>query len=241
MTNEVSSAGGRAGAPESGSRDGEIAALRTELAAMRAEVGALSRRVRELEDTEAIKRLQRAYGYYVDKALWSKVIALFDEACEIEIAGRGVYRGRAGAEIVFRRLVGQLIAKHDYSDGLSRGQLHNHLQLQGIVHVDPDGEHAKGRWRALIQVGVLGKMAHWAEGPYEMEYVKRDGVWRIAVMRWFPTFYTPYEEGWGRTGLPMSAISEEFPPDAPPSHSYQAYPEIFVPPYHYPHPVTGEA
>lgn len=226
--------GSRSAAAPGDTRDREIAALR-------AEVATLARRVRELEDVEAIKRLQRAYGYYVDKALWTPVIALFDEACEIEIAGRGVYRGLAGAGIVFRRLVGQLIARLDCSDGLSRGQLHNHIQLQGIVHVDAGGEHAKGRWRALIQVGVLGRMAHWAEGPYEMEYVKRDGVWRIAVMRWFPTFYTPYEEGWGKTGLPMSAASEEFPPDAAPTHVYQAYPETFVPPYHYPHPVTGES
>ena len=215
-------------------RDAELAALRAELATLR-------RRGDRREDVEAVKRLQRAYGYYVDKALWTKVIALFDDACEIEIAGRGLYRGLAGAEIVFRHLVGGLIAKHDAGDGLSRGQLHNHIQLQGLVHVDDDGRRARGRWRALIQVGVLGRLAHWAEGPYEMEYVRRDdGIWRIAVMRWFPTFYTPYEEGWGRTGLPMSAASAEYPPDAPPTHDYQSYPEVFVPPFHYPHPVTGE-
>lgn len=214
--------------------DAEIAALREELRALR-------QRVQLLEDTEAVKRLQRAYGYYVDKALWTQVLALFSDDCEIEISGRGVYRGRAGAETVFRRLVGGLIAKHDQSDGLSRGQLHNHLQLQGLVHVDADGRHARGRWRALIQVGVLGQLGHWAEGPYENEYAKGDdGIWRISVMRWYPTFYTPYEEGWGRTGLPMPGVSAEYPPDAPPSHRYETYPGTFVPPYHYPHPVTGE-
>lgn len=211
------------------------------LAALRDEVAALRARLQRLEDTEAVKRLQRAYGYYVDKALWTQAIALFDDDCEIEISGRGVYRGRDGAQTVFRRLVGALIAKDDASDGLSWGQLHNHLQLQGLVHIDDDGRRAHGRWRALIQVGVLGRLGHWAEGPYENEYVKGDdGIWRIAVMRWYPTFYTPYEDGWGRTGLPMPTVSQTHPPAAPPTHRYGSYPEVFTPPFHYPHPVTGE-
>lgn len=217
-----------------------VRALAADLAAVRSELATLSARVREGEDTEAIKKLQRSYGYYVDKALWGKVISLFSEDCEIEIAGRGVYCGIGGARIVFEQLVGRLIGMADGSEGLSRGQLHNHIQLQGIVHVAPDGRTAQGRWRALILVGVLGKMGHWAEGPYEMDYVKQDGIWRIRVLRWFPTFYTPYEEGWGKTGLPMSPVSSEFPPDRPPTYTYQSYPETFVPPFHYRHPVTNE-
>lgn len=219
----------------------DVAALRAEVQALRVELAAQQRRVQALEDIEAIKRLQRIYGYYVDKALWSKVVALFAEDCEVEIAGRGVYRGLGQAKIVFWKLVGGLIGRgSEDAEGLAPGQLHNHLQLQGVVHVAPDGRSARGRWRALIQVGVLGKLAHWAEGPYEMEYVKRDGKWLIRVLRWFPTFYTPYEDGWGKTGLPMSAMSAEFPPDSPPTHQYQAYPGTFVPPFHYRHPVTDE-
>lgn len=197
-------------------------------------------RLRELEDIESIKKLQRIYGYYVDKAKWGDVIALFSPDCEIEIAGRGVYCGIAGAKIVFEKLVGGLIGQKEGTEGLSFGQLHNHIQLQGVVHVAADGKTAQGRWRALIQVGILGKIGHWAEGPYEMEYVKLNDVWRIRVLRWFPTFYTPYEEGWGKVGLPMSPVSTEFPPDRPPTHAYQAYPETFVPPFHYRHPIDGK-
>lgn len=214
-----------------------VPSLRAELAALRDELAALRARVRALDDAEAIKKLQRIYGYYVDKGLWSEVIALFSPDCEIEISGRGVYLGKAGATTVFTRLIGQLIGQPGGADGLLHGRLHNHLQLQGVVNVAPDGRAARGRWRALIQVGVHGEMGHWAEGPYEMEYAKRDdGVWTISVMRWFPTFYTPYEEGWGRTGLPMPTVSAEFPPDRPPSHTYKTYPSVFVPPYHYVNP-----
>jgi hypothetical protein len=210
-----------------------------DVAALHAELRTLQRRVQQLEDVEAIKKLQRIYGYYVDKAQWSKVVALFSDDCEIEIAGRGVYTGSAGARKVFFE-IGRMIGQPWGTDGLGEGQLHNHIQLQGVVNVARDGRTARGRWRALIQVGVLGRFAHWAEGPYEMEYVKQAGTWRIRVLRWFPTFYTPYEEGWGRTGLPMSAMSSENPPDRPPTYQYRSFPGTFLPPYHFPHPVTGE-
>lgn len=218
----------------------DLAALRAEVQALRTELAAQQRRVQELEDVEAIKRLQRIYGYYVDKTLWSKVVALFSDDCEVEIAGRGVYCGREQAQVVFTKLVGGLIGQPPGAEGLVPGQLHNHIQLQGVVHVAPDGRTAQGRWRALIQAGVLGKFGHWAEGPYEMEYVKHDGKWLIRVLRWFPTFYTPYEEGWGKKGLPMSPMSSEHPPDRPPTYQYQSYPGTFVPPFHFGHPVTGE-
>ena len=216
-----------------------IARLEERVAALEDLLSRASTRLPILEDVEEIKKLQRIYGYYVDKALWQKVIDLFSDDCTIEISGRGVYRGRRGAEIVFRRLVGQLICQ-DREEGLSHGQLHNHFQLQGVVNVAPDGRTARGRWRAFIQVAVLGKMAHWAEGPYEMEYTKQAGRWRISRLAWFPTYYTPFEAGWAKTGLPMPGPSQEFPPDLPPTWEYEAYPGTFVPPFHFPHPVTGE-
>lgn len=224
-----------------GDLQAEVSALRVEVQALRADLAAQQRRVQELEDIEAIERLQHIYGYYVDKMLWSKVVALFSEDCEVEIAGRGVYCGLEQANVVFRKLVGGLVDRGgSAAEGPAPGVLHNHIQLQGVVHVTPDGRTAKGRWRALIQVGVLGKMAHWAEGPYEMEYVKREGKWLIRVLRWFPTFYTPYEEGWGKKGLPMSPMSADFPPDRPPTYRFESYPGVFVPPFHFRHPVTGE-
>jgi hypothetical protein len=212
---------------------------RSSIAVLQTELRALRRRVQELEDVEAIKKLQRIYGYYVDKAQWARVVDLFTADCEIEIAGRGVYVGTTGARSVFYE-IGRMIGQPPGTEGLGYGQLHNHIQLQGVVHVARNGRTAKGRWRALIQVGVLGKFAHWAEGPYEMEYVKQAGSWRIGVLRWFPTFYTPYEEGWGRKGLPMSPMSAEHPPDRPPTYAYQSYPDTFVPPFHFVHPVTKE-
>jgi hypothetical protein len=198
---------------------------------MQTRLAAVQRRVTALEDIEAIKRLQRIYGYYLDKALYSKALGLFAADCSIEIGGRGVYRGRNGVRTMLSRILGK-----EFPEGLKYGQLYNHFQLQGVVTLGKDGTSAKGRWRAFIQVAQMGKMAHWAEGPYEMDYVKQSGRWLFQKLLWFPTYYTPFEEGWAKTGLPKQPMSTEFPPDAPPSYEYETYPSVFIPPFHYPDP-----
>jgi hypothetical protein len=204
------------------------------------DVAALVARVEKLEmeldlarSVQAIERLQRAYGYYLDKALWDDAVALLTDDCTVEIAGRGVYVGRDQAMVLFRDLLG------GGRIGLRRGQIYNHMNLQGVVTVDDDPNAAHGRWRALIQAGRLGSGALWAEGVYENTYRREDGVWKIATLHWFATFYSPYQDGWGTTALPMSGMSEEHPPDRPPSIDYEPYPSPFVPPFHYPNPVTG--
>jgi hypothetical protein len=193
----------------------------------------LERQLDETRSIQQVERLQRAYGYYLDKALWDRAVDLFTDDCTVEIAGRGVYVGREHALVVFRDVLG------GGRIGLAEGQLYNHMNLQGIVTVGPDPDRAQGRWRAFIQTGRLGQGALWAEGPYENRYRRERGVWKIESVHWYATFYTPYAEGWGKTSLPMSGPSAEFPPDRPPTVAYQPYPSPFVPPFHYPNPVTG--
>ena len=206
--------------------DDRIAALETRLSDAEMRLG-------RIEDIEAIKRLQRAYGYYLDKGFWQAITDLFAPDGTIEIAARGVYR-KDRIYRFLRDLIGQ------QRDGLAADQLMNHMQLQGIVSLSDDGQSALGRWRAFIQVATHGQMAIWAEGPYECRYVKCDGVWMIGTLNWFPTYYTPFDEGWQRTGLPSSERDDSYPPDRPSTFEYRTYPDqVFVPPYHYCHPVTG--
>ncbi|HVJ30961.1 MAG TPA: nuclear transport factor 2 family protein, partial [Gammaproteobacteria bacterium] len=211
---------------ETGDAAARLAALQTQLATLDHDVGLL-------EDTKAIKRLQRAYGYYVDKKLSREIGALFADAPETtaELGGSGVYVGRARIAEFYDRIIG--------GDGLKPGQLFNHMILQGVVHVAPDGRTAKGRWRALIQIGQHGESAVWSEGPYENEYVKENGVWKFSKLHFYMTMAAPYSPGWHKAPQPMAAPLADFPPDRPPTVVYGAYPAVFQPPYHYANPVSG--
>jgi hypothetical protein len=200
------------------------------VAALEAKLAALEREVVLLEDTKAIKRLQRAYGYYADKKLAREIGALFAENATAEIGGLGVFEGRARIAELYDFLLG---------DGLKDGELSNHIILQGVVNVAPDGNTAKGRWRALIQLGEHGESAVWSEGPYENEYVKEDGVWKFSKLHWYMTLTAPYDPGWHREQVPMPSPSPDAPPDRPPSETYQSYPAAYLPMYHYDNPVSG--
>ena len=54
----------------------------------------LQQMVTRLEDEREIEILQRTYGYYVDKNLWTEIPQLFTEDGTLEIGGRGVFVGR---------------------------------------------------------------------------------------------------------------------------------------------------
>jgi hypothetical protein len=202
------------------------------LAALESELAALEHEIELLEDTKAIKRLQRAYGYYADKKQSDEISALFAADATAEIGGLGVFVGRERIGTLYDLLL---------DGGLEEGQLFNHMILQGVVHVAPDGRTAKGRWRALIQLGEHGESATWSEGPYENEYVKEDGVWRISKLHWYATLTAPYDPGWHRAQIPLDGPSDALPPDRPPSEVYESYPSAYLPRYHYDNPVSGRA
>jgi hypothetical protein len=199
-------------------------------AALALRAATLERDLAALEDVNAIKKLQRSYGFYTDKQFWTAAADLFAADGTIEVGGRGVYAGRDR--------VLEFLRTHGPESPQPR-RLFDHMQLQPIVHVAPDGQTAWGRWHVFAQEAVHGEYANWGLGVLENEYVKEDGVWKIARHHFFTTMYTPYDAGWGKTAIPNAGPSTELPPDRPPTVAYEAYPAAFVVPFHYEHPVTG--
>ncbi|MEO8309348.1 MAG: nuclear transport factor 2 family protein [Pseudomonadota bacterium] len=188
-------------------------------------------RVARLEDQDAVENLQAMFGFYFDKGLWSEAASLFAPKGVFEYGQSGVY---VGQERIRKALL--LFGP----EGLSRGHLNNHMMLQAIITVAANGMTAKGRFQGPVQLAELGQNGIWGVGIYENEYVKEGGVWKLANLHFYPTAFTDYDRGWARSLLPMKGPSAVFPPDRPPTVVYRTLPGQYVPPFSYPHPVTGK-
>jgi hypothetical protein len=112
------------------------------------------------------------------------------------------------------------------------------------VNIARDGRSATARWRDHGMLGQYKKHAEWRDGIYENTYVKEGGIWKIKSLHLYVNFVAPYEKGWARLkpgeGLVQSAASKAFPPDRGPTASYRPFPEINVPTFQAPNPVTGK-
>jgi hypothetical protein len=210
---------------------------RPDMGAIPADLASLAKKVSLLNDEIEVQNLQRTYGYFVDKAMWDEVSELFADNATLEIGGRGVFVGKKRVNEYMHFLGKQ---------GPQPGAMFDHSQWQPIVHVADDGNTAKQRLRAFVMAGTLGAgpgtpgFAVFGECTYENEYIKENGVWKIAKLYAYFNMYTPYAEGWGKVGMPNTRPETKLPPDRPPTVVYQMYPAVGMVPYHYTNPVTGK-
>ena len=211
-----------------------------------AQVAALTERVGILEDTTAIRNLQYAYGYFIDKCLYDEAVDLFADDGEVIFIG-GRYKGKEGASRLYKGRFRNNFA--DGKNGPMFGQLLDHPQLQGIVHVAPDRATAKGRFRSVMQAGrheSIGNPRQWFEGGiYENRYVREDGVWKIKLLNYRAFWHGTVEKGWAYTPpnyVPNATVTypeDPFGPDELIENAPELWPNTEVVPFHYVHPVTG--
>ena len=188
----------------------------------------LEARITRLEDLNAIERLQKAYGYFVDEGQWTRLSGLFADDATLEIGGKGIFLGRKRVLEYMQTAFG--------AEGAKDNVLAQHMQFQPIADVSPDGKTGWVRSRAFVMSN-----AGWGLPLYENEYKKgEDGVWRISRLTGPFTMYTNWD-GWGKNAL-NNTWPDKFdpPPDLPPSTVYLTYPAYYIVPFHYPNPVTGE-
>jgi len=221
-----------------------------EVEALKAQVEALARRVGLLEDAEAVRALHFKYGYYFDAALYEQIVELFSDSAELRFLN-GVYCGKAGARRLYCGWLREVWTEG--REGLIRGLLYDHLMLQDVVDVAPDGLTAKGRFRGFMQGGFhesaskppRAPHAVWEGGVYENEYVKEDGVWKIRLFDYNMLWQADYDKGWTRSATHLTPLTRTFPedpvgPDELVPVTPVAWPERRIVPFHYPHPVTGK-
>jgi len=190
---------------------------------------ALDARITRLEDMNAIERLQKTYGYFVDEGQWTRLSELFADDATLEIGGKGLFLGKARVLEYMQTAFG--------AEGAKDNVLAQHMQFQPVPDISPDGKTAWVRSRAFVMSN-----AGWGLPLYENEYRKGDdGIWRISRLSGPFTMYTNWD-GWGKNAL-NNTWPDKFdpPPDLPPTTVYLTYPAYYIIPFHYPNPVTGRA
>jgi len=199
----------------------------------------LEAKVQAQADIEAIKKLQRAYGFYLEHWQEEEIVELFSRSPEVsvEINDSGLYKGYEAVKQSFN------FADHYTSYGLKKAPgefLHILMPLAGIVDLDKDGKTANGRWYGFF----LGAMPRPVEtraligcGIWENEYIKENGIWKFKKLFWNDIFCSPLDEGWVMTPYLSHARKTAV---SSPNVQFQHYPSGYIFPYHYKNPVTGK-
>lgn len=163
-------------------------------AADRAEIAA---RIARLNDEDAVRNLVHAYGYYVDRRMWTDVVDLLVDDAIVRFdayASDSAPRGRSAARAVFERMG---------PEGLRYGETNEHPLFDVVVRIEPDARTAVARG---IQLGILGDVrsreAFWEFAVLSVRAAKGDdGLWRIAAIECDTLCRAAYAEGWGAGGL----------------------------------------
>ena len=204
-----------------------------------------------LEDIEAIKRLQKAYNYYVEHMLGQEIVDCFSDCPDVVLNWlEGQWLGKDGVKRYFARAI-----KGDSVPGFS----HQLMPTGGIVTVDPDVVHAKGRWYGFggIFHSIEGKVdsGSLTSGIYEMGYIKENGIWKILSIKWVIPYGVRISQGWhmpedigirfvkGEAAAPQNEGPRrpEMPkPDVPVDKNDLRYVSGYIFPFHFKHPMTGK-
>ena len=205
---------------------------------LEARIKTLENQIRTLQNIEEIKKLQRAYGYYLEHWMSKEIIDLFSDSPDAAVMVRaGQFLGKEGVRRFFER------PRHQENPEY----LHQVMQLSGIIDVDPDGKTAKGRWYGFGPDAFPGKEGvsqGWMDGIYENEYVKENGKWKIKILRWCMIFHAP----WGESFVPAERRMDQridrpykrnpaLEPVGPPEETI--WPSGFICPFHFDNPATG--
>ena len=123
-----------------------------ETGALKKQVDRLSYQLRVLEDTNAIRKLHHAYGYYLDKGIWEEIVCLFADDGEVYFNG-GIFEGKdKGVRRLYIDYFGKGFSGNNY--GPIHGFLLDQTQAQDVVDVAPDRKSAKARFHCLMQMGA---------------------------------------------------------------------------------------
>jgi ketosteroid isomerase-like protein len=143
----------------------------------------LERRIRALEDIEAIKQLKYRYADACDRGYDADTLAdLFTEDAIWDGGVFGRYDGQDAIRNYFRGVSSDIVFAM-------------HYMMNPIIEVD--GDQARGAWY-LFQTCTFaeGNTPILGAAKYAERYQRVHGPWKFRHLQLISIFWTPYEEGW---------------------------------------------
>lgn len=145
------------------------------------ELEALRRRVRRLEDIEAIRALRNQYHSAINDGRYADIAALFTEDAVVELGYLARYEGIAAIDRGFRGM-------GERERFFIKQFIHSHL-------VEVDGDRATGKSYLEARYGRYG-VSYLVSGRYDDVYVRRDGRWLFQAMIAELYYTVPAGVGW---------------------------------------------
>jgi hypothetical protein len=216
--------------------------LEKDIKALYDKVEKLEERIEITEDIEAIKKLQKAYSYYLEHWEEKELLGLWSHSPDVtfEVNDTGQFKGWEDIKKAFR------FQNHYPAYGGAKKAppeyLHILPSLAGIVDVDSGGKTAKGRWYGYF-LGAMPRegltRALIGCGIWENEYVKESETWKLKKVYFNEIISSPLEEGWVKKPSILNPPLKHKRSPGPGTH-FLTYPSGYIFPYHYKNPVTGK-
>ena len=214
--------------------EARLDSLEAEVKALKKQVKDRDKKIQTLQDIEDIKRLQCAYGYYLEHWMSDEIIDCFSNSPEVSgTFVEGTYNGPEGIRKYFGS--GRVVPPEF---------LHMVMQVSPVITVDKDGNRAQGRWYGygtILSRHTVPLDPAYMAVIYEMDYIKEDGVWKILKLRLL--MHYAYTSGRTTQGPPASengsARRIKLNPDVWAEYDTE-YPSGYIYPFHFKHPVTGK-
>ncbi len=141
----------------------------------------LRRRVRRLEDIEAIRTLRNQYHSAINDGRYADIAALFTADAVVELGYLARYEGIAAIDRGFRGM-------GERERFFIKQFIHGHL-------VEVDGDRGTGKSYLEARYGRYG-VSYLVSGRYDDVYVRQDGRWLFQAMIAELYYTVPAGVGW---------------------------------------------
>ncbi|KAL1857653.1 hypothetical protein VTK73DRAFT_7982 [Phialemonium thermophilum] len=147
-------------------------------------------RINQLNEEDEVRNLQHAYGYYVDRRMWTDIVDLFMSDGSVNLDGT-LHSGPEGIRSALETMG---------PEGLTTGILNDHPIFETIVQVSPNGLGATTRGLELGMIGdANSKTAQWEFNIFRNRFVREQGSgsWKIQEVNITRIVSANYSTGWG--------------------------------------------